>query len=81
MVQDIQTLTQEFDAVWISFCYWEANRVVDGLALIGKNNLFLYNYYDIIPPSLLYLADNDWNGVTHSRNRIGGGCNTITTLL
>lgn len=40
MVKDIWALTREFDASWISFRYREANKIIDGLALLGKDNLF-----------------------------------------
>lgn len=78
MGQDIRALIREFDAVWISFCYREVNHLAYGLALLGKDKLFLYNYYDHLPP-LLHVASDDMNGV--SQSCIGGLCNITTTLL
>lgn len=49
MVRDIQALLREFEAVWISFCYQEANRMADELTSLGKYTLFLYKYFDNIP--------------------------------
>lgn len=72
-------MVREFDGVWLSFGYREANRLVNILACLGKNNVFLYNTY--VHPPLLFLnaVVDDMNGKKLS-HVIGGACNFTIKL-
>ena len=76
---DIQALLQDFESVWINFCYREANRMADELACLGKDNVFLYEYYVQPPLLLLDVADDDMSG--KKINRIIGDLCTRTIRL
>lgn len=55
LLVDIQTLLHELEDCWIGFNYKEAKNVADKLANFGRDNLFLYQRYYIMPLQLVPL--------------------------
>lgn len=51
LLRDIQALLQEFEVVWLDFCYREANKVANLFATLEKCNMLVYQTCDNNPPN------------------------------